>query len=84
MMMMSDRKYVAPELKEQHWLWRSTEFSTTTSQVTSLFRNAVDNGLRSLGYERIKTKQLDAAESLLSGEYVFLSIPTRFGKYLVY
>ena len=41
-------------------------------------------GLRRLGYERIKTEQLDAVESLLSGKDAFLSVPTRFGKSLVY
>ena len=54
------------------------------SSVVSLLHSAVDDGLRRLRYERIKTEQLDASESLLSGKHVNLSIPTGFGKSLVY
>ena len=54
------------------------------SSDASLLHSAVDHGFRRLGYERIKTEQLDAVESLLSGKDVFLSIPIGFGKSLVY
>ena len=54
------------------------------SSNASLLHSAVDDGLQRLGYERIKTEQLDAVESLLSGKHLILSIPTRFGKSLVY
>ena len=50
----------------------------------SLLQSAVDHGVRMLGYERIKTEQLDTVENLLSGKDVFSSLPTRFGKSLVY
>ena len=62
-------------------------FRTWYDNITndsSLLRSAVYNGLRRLGYKRIKTEQLDAVGSLLSGKDVFLSVPTRFGKSLVY
>ena len=54
------------------------------SSDASLLHSAVDHGFRRLGYERIKTEQLDAVESLLSGKDVFLSAPIGFGKSLVY
>ena len=54
------------------------------SSDASLLHSAVDHGFRRLGYERIKTEQLDTVESLLSGKDVFLSIPIGFGKSLVY
>ena len=59
-----------------------TAWYDNISSDMSLLHSAVDNGL--LGYERIRTEQLDVVESLLSGKDVFLSVPTRFGKSLVY
>ena len=48
------------------------------SSVVSLLHSAVDDGLRRLRYERIKTEQLDASESLLSGKHVNLSMYTHW------
>ena len=45
---------------------------------------AVESGLRTLGYDSIKLEQLAAVASLLKGEDVFMSVPTGFGKSLVY
>lgn len=50
----------------------------------SLVTRAVEEGLHQLGYEMIKPEQLAAVESLLKGDDVFLSVPTGFGKSLVY
>jgi len=50
----------------------------------SLVTHAVKEGLRRMGYKRIKPEQLTAVESLLNGDDVFVSIPTGFSKSLVY
>ena len=57
-----------------------TEISANPSLVT----RAVEEGLYQLGYESIKPEQLTAVESLLKGDDVFISVPTGFGKSLVY
>ena len=79
----SYRKYVAPELK-----WAALNMALYTawydniSSDASLLHSAVDDGLP--GSERIRTEQLDIVESLLSGKDIFLRVPTRFAKSLVY
>ena len=50
----------------------------------SLVTHAVEEGLYQLGYKSIKPEQLTAVESLLKGDDVFISVPTGFGKFLVY
>ena len=45
---------------------------------------AVYKGLHRLGYDSVKPKQFDAVETLLKGKDVFMSVPTGFGKSLVY
>ena len=45
---------------------------------------AVESGLRTLGHDSIKLEQLAALASLMKGEDVFMSVPTGFGKSLVY
>ena len=57
-----------------------TEISANPSLVT----RAVEEELYQLGYESIKLDQLTAVESLLKGDDVFISVPTGFGKSLVY
>ena len=57
-----------------------TEISANPSLVTS----AVEDGLHELGYESIKPEHLAAVESLLKGEDMFMSVPTGFGKSLIY
>ena len=82
---MRDCKYVAPELKWATLIMALyTAWYADISSNMSLLRSAVDHGVRMLGYERIKTEQLDTVENLLSGKDVFSSLPTRFGKSLVY
>ena len=53
-----------------------------TKADSSLLSSAVEHGIRVLGYECIKPKQLTAIQSLLSGANVFMSVPTGFGKSL--
>ena len=50
----------------------------------SIVSLAVESGLCTLGYDSIKLEQLAAVASLLKGEDVFMSVPTGFGKSLVY
>ena len=50
----------------------------------SVALQAVWEWQRKLGYPTIKPEQLEAVESLLKGEDVFLSVPTGFGKSLVF
>ena len=50
----------------------------------SLLHSAIEHGLRVLGYECIKPEQLTAVQNLLSGDNVFMSVPTGFGKSLVF
>ena len=57
-----------------------TELSTDPSLVT----RAVEEGMRCMGYESIKSEQLSAVQSLLNGDDVLMSVPTGFGKSLVY
>ncbi len=49
-----------------------------------LLPNAVEKGLHKLGYTNIKQEQLIAIESMLKREDLFMSVPTGFGKSLVY
>ena len=49
-----------------------------------LLASAIEEGLHRLGYDCIKEQQLDAVESMLKGNDVFVSVPTGFGKSLVY
>ena len=49
-----------------------------------LLSSAVEHGIRVFGYECIKSEQLTAIQSLLSGVSVFMSVPTGFGKSLVF
>ena len=56
-------------------------FKTWMAEVSAdplLLARAVEEGLRKLGYESIKSEQLTAIESLLKGEDVFMSFPTGF------
>ena len=68
----------------------STEDGVVQAWITEISANpllvtrAVEEGLYQLGYESIKPEQLTAVENLLKGDDVFISIPTGFGKSLVY
>ena len=54
------------------------------SRHPSLLADAVEYGLIKLGYESIKSEQLSAVHCLLHGNNAFVSVPTGFGKSLVY
>ena len=54
------------------------------SQEPSLITRALQEGLRQLGYDSLKLEQAAALESLLQGKNVFVSVPTGFGKSLIY
>ena len=49
-----------------------------------LLHGAVYKGLHRLGYDSVKPEQFDAVQSLLKGDDIFTSVPTSFGKSLVY
>ena len=62
-------------------------FKTWIIQISTdplLVTRAVEEGLCHMGYKCIKPEQLTAVESLLNGDDMFVSIPTGFGKSLVY
>ncbi len=59
-------------------------WKTDVTANPSLLASVVEYGLQKLGYERIKPEQLTAIQSLLKGINVFMSVPTGFGKSLVY
>ncbi len=59
--------------------WRSSVATDPT-----VLAAAVEYGIQKLGYERIKPEQLSAVQAALKGEHVFVSVPTGFGKSLVY
>ena len=63
-------------------LWKKWEALLATHP--SALSDAVDFGIQQLGYDRIKPKQLAAVSSILMGKDVFLSVPTGYGKSLVY
>lgn len=54
------------------------------SRHPSLLDDTVEYGLTELGYESIKPEQHLAVQCLLQGENAFVSVPTGFGKSLVY
>ena len=47
-------------------------------------RDAISEVARNHGYERLKEEQLLAIEKFVSGSDVFVSLPTGFGKSLIY
>jgi len=50
----------------------------------SVLSTSIEYGLQKMGYDRIKPEQLGAVQSVLRGDSVFMSVPTGFGKSLVY
>ena len=50
----------------------------------ALLTEAIERGLHQLGFEAIKPEQLTAVESVLTGKDVFVSVPTGFGKSLMF
>ena len=45
---------------------------------------AIRTGAKQLGYEDLKDKQMEAMCSFLNGNDVFVSLPTGFGKTIIY
>ena len=45
---------------------------------------SVRESAKELGYDRLKEKQLEAAMSVLSGNDTFVSLPTGYGKSIIY
>ena len=39
---------------------------------------------QSLGYESLKPKQIEAAQSFISGQDTFVSLPTGYGKTVIF
>ena len=47
-------------------------------------REAIREAARNHGYNRLKVEQLSAIEKFVTGSDVFVSLPTDFGKLLIY
>ena len=45
---------------------------------------AISESAKELGYDHLKQKQLEVAVSLLSGNDTFISLPTGYGKFIIY
>ena len=48
------------------------------------FRQALDKVLRDTGFTQLKPKQREAIEAFVSGKDVFVSLPTGYGKSVIY
>ena len=59
---------------------KSTEFSLSKLAVAALTKGLV----ASMGYSSLKPKQLDAIDAFLKGNDVFVSLPTGYGKSLIF
>ena len=52
-------------------------YKTWVTELSSLVTCAVEEGMRCMGYESIKSEQLSAVQSLLNGDDVLMSVPIR-------
>ena len=62
-------------------------FKTWKTEVATnpcLLTRTVEEGLRKLEYKSIKLEQMTAVNGMLKGEDMFVSVPTGFGKFLVF
>jgi len=48
------------------------------------FATALQEALREIGIDRVKPKQLEAIELFVSGRDLFVSLPTGYGKSVIY
>ena len=48
------------------------------------FQQALDEVLKETGYMQLKPKQQEAIEAFVSGKDVFVSLPTGYGKSVIY
>ena len=48
------------------------------------FQQALDEVLKETGYMQLKSKQQEAIEAFVSGKDVFVSLPTGYGKSVIY
>lgn len=46
--------------------------------------DALEEAARELGFEQVKPKQREAIEAFCSGKAVFVSLPTGYGKSIIY
>ena len=46
--------------------------------------NALEEAVKDLGFDKLKPKQSEAIESFVSGKDVFVSLPTGYGKSIIY
>ena len=53
-------------------------------EASPSWREAIREAARNHGYNRLKEEQLSAIEKFVTGSDVFVSLPTGFGKLLIY
>jgi superfamily II DNA helicase RecQ len=58
--------------------------SETSSDENTLYRRAMDHALASLGYGNFKPAQETTLRYFLAGKDVFVSLPTGYGKSIIY
>ena len=49
-----------------------------------LLKTVVSESAKEIGYEKLKDKQVEAVETILGGSDVFVSLPTGYGKSVIY
>ena len=49
-----------------------------------MLKTVVSESAKEIGYEKLKDKQVEAVETILGGSDVFVSLPTGYGKSVIY
>ena len=57
---------------------------TLEARLDTCIRKAITKSGRQLGYAKLKPMQIEALTSFLQGNDVFVSLPTGYGKTIIY